>query len=81
MGPDDIKLLDRLVKISEAAFDGHLSILKFTTNWRVSFETPEDREEIDKMAVGNSFKEAALTLLNRIQLADPIYTKENAGPD
>ncbi|ANN59762.1 hypothetical protein A9174_25625 [Mesorhizobium loti NZP2037] len=72
MNADDMKLMERLVKVAEGAFDGHLSILKFTTNWRVSFETPSRREDIDAMAVGVTFKEAALTLLNRIQFANPI---------
>ncbi|MER8582717.1 hypothetical protein NKG95_29120 [Mesorhizobium sp. M1423] len=81
MDAHDIKLMDRLLKVAEGAFDGHLSILKFTTNWRVSLETPSNRDDIDAMAVGSTFKEAALTLLNRIQLADPIHSKETPIPD
>ncbi|MGX8011676.1 hypothetical protein ACVDG8_023225 [Mesorhizobium sp. ORM8.1] len=72
MDTNDLKLMDRLVKVADGAFDGHLSILKFTTNWRVSFETPSSREDIGVMAVGDTFKEAALALLNRIQLSNPI---------
>ena len=63
MTPDDLALLQRLVDASAAAADGHLTIMKFTTNWRVGFGTPFEREDIDAMPVGASFAEAARKLL------------------
>jgi hypothetical protein len=51
-------LFDRLVARG-AEFDGHLTIMKFTTNWRVGFGTPSDHAEIADMCVGKTFEEAA----------------------
>ena len=34
------ELLKRLVDIANERFDGHLTIMKFSTNWRVGFGTP-----------------------------------------
>jgi hypothetical protein len=39
--------------------DGHLTIMRFTTNWRVWFGTPGDRGEIQAAPKGRTFQEAA----------------------
>jgi hypothetical protein len=74
------KLLALLVAEADRNHDGHLTIMKFTTNWRVSFGTPEqvmDEEvlfegkdgpaypEVEAMPVGKTFKEAAKAALTR----------------
>lgn len=61
----DAYLLRRLVAEANAAADGHLTIMKFTTNWRVAFGTPADGEEIYRMAEGRTFREAAEAALKR----------------
>jgi hypothetical protein len=61
----DFELMAELLRIADAKHDGHLSILKFTTNWRVSFITPNDDEEIKAMAVGKTFAEAARLALDQ----------------
>ncbi|MER9921634.1 hypothetical protein NKJ84_01590 [Mesorhizobium sp. M0048] len=74
MDANDIKLMDRLLTMS-ADFDGHLSILKFTTNWRISFATPSSREDIDEMVVGDTFELAArAALLGGLWLPTPKKT-------
>jgi hypothetical protein len=60
---EDFETMTRLVKIADAKFDGHLSVLKFTTNWRVGFVTPEGREAIEEMHVGETFDDAATKAL------------------
>jgi hypothetical protein len=61
------ELLSRLIQRANAQEDGHLTIMKFTTNWRVGFGTPfETHEECPLMAVGKTFVEAA-----NAALADP----------
>lgn len=62
---DDTLLLVKLQEVANAKFDGHLSIMKFTTNWRVGFRTPNFREDIDNMATGQTFSEAATRALER----------------
>lgn len=48
-----------LQKIADNLYDGHFTIMKFTTNWRVSFgHTPNDRDLIHQMPVGKTFDEA-----------------------
>lgn len=54
----DMALLELLEQIARKYFDGHLSILRFTTNWRVGFGTFQD-DEINSMPVGKTFSEAA----------------------
>lgn len=45
--------------LAENCFDGHFTVMKFTTEWRVSFgPQPETREEIAQMAKGASLMEA-----------------------
>ena len=55
---------DKFERIAVAEFDGHYTIMRFTTNWRVAFGTirltnHEDlREHVDRMAVGSTHSEA-----------------------
>jgi hypothetical protein len=57
------ELADCWTVLSEIAvdkYDGHFTILRFTTNWRIMFGTPYERECIDTLTyVGNTFVEAA----------------------
>jgi len=48
-----------LEEIGRRKTGGHLTIMRFTTNWRVGFRTPNDREDIEAMPAGRSFVEAA----------------------
>ncbi|MGV8838798.1 MAG: hypothetical protein ACWA6X_00690 [Bauldia sp.] len=59
MSDEEIAVWRELIRMAERRFDGHLTILKFTTNWRVGFTTPSDRDDYSEMAVGVTFLEAA----------------------
>ena len=59
----DSELMSMLVKYADYQHDGHLTVMKFTTNWRVGFGTPYDREDIERLAVGSTFAEAAKAAL------------------
>lgn len=50
-----LKLLEELAKKHS---EGHFTIMKFTTNWRISFSTPQDRDDISEMFVGQTLEEA-----------------------
>ncbi len=63
MTPDEIKLFDRLVQVAEGIANGHLTIMRFTTNWRIAFDTPSSRHDISKMWEGPTFADAAKYLL------------------
>lgn len=63
MTSDDFETMTQLVKAANTQFDGHLAILKFTTNWRVGFVTPDGRDDINAMHVGETFDEAATKAL------------------
>jgi len=56
----DKKVMETLVKIADKHYDGHLTIMKFTTNWRVGFFTPNDREDVDNCFVGDTFVDAGV---------------------
>jgi hypothetical protein len=48
-----------LEQIADRHFDGHFTVMKFTTNWRVSFGgQPDGREAIQKMAEGPTLPDA-----------------------
>ncbi|MBB1493227.1 hypothetical protein H5395_17360 [Paracoccus sp. MC1854] len=59
MTEQEIELWKQLRKVADDKHDGHLTIMKFTTNWRIAFFTPVEREQVGEMAVGSSFAEAA----------------------
>jgi hypothetical protein len=68
MTDDDAGLLAQLVEAARERSDGHLTIMKFTTNWRVQIDVqhvPIDPIEVDGMAVGATFAEAARAALAR----------------
>lgn len=54
-------LLEILGLLSEKYSDGHLTILRFTTNWRIGLGTPEDVRTYGVCAT--SFEEAALYVI------------------
>jgi hypothetical protein len=61
----DFELLASLIERANNNHDGHLTIMKFTTNWRVGFFTPNDRGDIKCLAgVGQTFSEAANSALS-----------------
>ncbi|QUM78828.1 helix-turn-helix transcriptional regulator (plasmid) [Moritella sp. 24] len=60
------QLLDKLTNLANILTDGHYTICKFTTNYRVGLGTPADRDFIDKMAEGKTLNEAISNLLNKI---------------
>lgn len=61
--------IDKLTALASIVADGHYTICKFTTNYRVGLGTPADREFIDKMAEGSSVEEAISNLLEKVQKA------------
>lgn len=64
----EIDALELLTRLAEAGADGHFTILKFTTNWRVALKTPnlytgDGSEEIQRWATGQTLDEAITNLL------------------
>jgi len=66
MTKNDFELFARLVDMADRSSDGHLTVMKFTTNWRVGFVTPDGRDGIADMPVGNTFAEAARKALGEV---------------
>lgn len=55
----DAAILAAAQAIADRAFDGHMTVMKFTTGWRVSFgPQPASREEIAAMPHGETLHEA-----------------------
>lgn len=61
------ELIEKLTQLANLLSDGHYTICKFTTNYRVGLGTPADREQFDKMADGKTLNEAIKNLLKRFQ--------------
>lgn len=64
---DDTEMLIKLQNVARRDYDGHLTILRFTTNWRVGFVTPNSREDVQELAEGATFAEAASKALDRAE--------------
>ncbi len=65
MDDEIIEALKGLIEVAEARYDGHFTIMRFTTNWRVGFGTPDSRIDIGNLAVGKNLLEAALNALEK----------------
>jgi formate dehydrogenase assembly factor FdhD len=57
---ENLEVLNSLIMECEDLADGHLTIMKFTTNFRACFGTPRSPEDIEKMAVGYTMEEAII---------------------
>lgn len=63
--------LFRLLEVTaKTRFDGHLTIMRFTTGWRVAFCTPGSREDIQRMPDGPTFEEAAVQALTDVLVGE-----------
>lgn len=59
----DLEMFQRLVNHAAKHYDGHLTIYRFTTSWRVGFITPGEREDVAAAFGGKTFGDAARTAL------------------
>lgn len=59
-----------LRSIAASRADGHYTIMKFTTNYRVGLGTVSSEEDIKKMAEGETLIEAIKNLINDIMEDD-----------
>jgi hypothetical protein len=72
---DDIRLLEELEAAAvNKQFGGHLTIMRFTTSWRVSFETPNCRCDVDRAWPGKTFAEAATAALRANRRGELSYS-------
>lgn len=46
--------------IAKERFDGHYTLMRFTTNWRFCFGTISDRADIDRMISGATMVDAVM---------------------
>lgn len=69
MTSDDFEMMQNLIVIANRDYDGHLTVLKFTTNWRVGFVTPTNRDDIKELHVGATFDEAASKAIASVENA------------
>lgn len=52
------QVIASMTRLANALSDGHFTVMKFTGGWRVSLSTPGDREDISRMAKGDTLNEA-----------------------
>jgi hypothetical protein len=63
--------MEGLVNVAEAMSGGHLTVMRFTTNWRVGFTTPQSWGDVQQLCPGRTFEEAAQQAL--WGLKDALY--------
>lgn len=51
-------MLMTLELLAKEHSDGHLTVMRFTSGWRISLSTPSSREHIQTMIHGETFDEA-----------------------
>jgi len=60
-------VMESLQAIADRYFDGHFTVMKFTTNWRVGFGTPNSRCDIEELYDGftlfDAYKAAMIGLI------------------
>jgi hypothetical protein len=62
----DSILLAKLSRVAREQFDGHLTVMRFTPNWRIAFGESASRSDIDAMPLGKTFAEAATVALSGV---------------
>jgi hypothetical protein len=55
----DQQWFDELVQLAKREHNGHLTIMRFTTNWREGFGTVNSRCEVCALGEGKTFAEVA----------------------
>jgi hypothetical protein len=69
-------ILQRLIDTADEHFDGHVTIMKFTTKWRVGFGTPgqvsSNRADDVEMMEGKTLEEAATKALANPRRCDCV---------
>lgn len=53
-----IGLLNKCERIAKEKYDGHFTLMRFTTDWKFCFGQPFNYDEIQMMATGNTMEEA-----------------------
>ena len=49
--------MNKVIEIADKEFDGHFTLMKFTSNWRLTFGTVEDRDMISAAECGLTLDE------------------------
>ncbi|MEI4235298.1 hypothetical protein [Roseovarius sp. D22-M7] len=76
---EDQKLWEMLVEHANAHNDRHLTVMKFTTNWRGGWYQPGEREGIQELSEVNTFAEAARAALQGKASAGLAVTHKSCG--
>jgi hypothetical protein len=64
LSAEDLPILERLFAQADRHHQGQLTICKMSDHWRINFEIPIDRDDIEDMCRGKTFRQAAATALS-----------------
>ena len=56
--------MNEVIRIANEEFDGHFTLMKFTTNWRITYGTIYDREDIQTSIEAKTLDEALDKAIN-----------------
>lgn len=62
---DTDEIMKHALKIANEHYDGHFTLMKFTTDWKCSFRTPGDWFDIQEMHTGKTQDHAMLLAIDR----------------
>lgn len=63
-----IDLLNECERIAKEKYDGHFTLMRFTTNWKFCFGQPFNYDEIQMMATGKTMEEAIQKGIKKTQM-------------
>ena len=76
----EAQLWNKLIETADKLSDGHLTVMKLATNWRVGFFTPNERKDLELMPVGKAFADAARMALGNPAIGPPEIGAEELWP-
>jgi len=68
-----IQVMEQALDIAHNNHDNHLTIFRFTTNWKAGFGTITERSDIENMITGKTLEETLLRLIAKDSLNNDTY--------
>ena len=65
--------IEKLTYLADILADGHYTIMKFTTNYRVCLRTFFGTDSVEEMSVGSTMDEAINSLISKISKEGSVW--------
>lgn len=62
---DTDEIFKKMTEIADRYYDGHFTLMKFTTNWKCGFTTPNDWLDIQELCTGKTQDQAMILAIQK----------------